>query len=518
MENEKVFTCSECGVVLPLEELEKEQDGLQLCSNCSEHYFECNDCGYLYHEDYLHYVEDSGVYVCDDCADNNYNYCHDCDNLTQEFYYIEDRDYYVCRHCLDYEYYYCDICGHYVSSDNWYGDNDNGVYVCCDCYEEQSGGLLGYHCFNDWHEYLGKNEENAPYLIGKEIELEPLSYDKQNVSGVIEVMKNNLNAVAMYDGSLRSGGAEVVTQPESWEYLKEHKENYRKFFNEIEELGYGNAGGCGLHFHVSRPNENVISRIIILMESFKSEIKKLSRRREHQITQWAKFLTDFNTKYPSKYQSSKYLKEKFLSEYHDRYMALNLTNSNTIEFRFFNGANNFEEFWASLQFIHNLMQLALNEEVDVNKIKWDFLIYGDELIAQAIKTKTYLVEKYAKDTTDIYEKLLAIENSTKEDLKKVMNNFIKYVNREINNIELNNQFTDYGELMEQTSKFSNEIYSTCNYLNQLIRIYQSIDNREINDIKFSIDITTNKEKYKRYFKKLQKLISNFESEVSLQCA
>lgn len=519
MEKEKnVFTCSECGEVLPLEELEKEQGNLQLCSDCSEHYFECSDCHELIHEDYLHLVEDNDYYVCDDCADNNYYYCHDCGRLVSNYYYVDDCDYYVCERCRDYDYYYCEMCNHLVSGDNWYGEDSHNNYVCCDCYEENNNGLLGYHCFNDWCEFLGKNEEKAPYLIGKEIELDPLNYGNENVSGVIEIMQNNLNAVAMEDGSLRSSGVEVVTHPESWEYLKEHKQDYENFFNEIENIGYGNDGRCGLHFHVTRPNDNVISRIIVLMESFKSEIKKLSRRKEHQIEEWAKFLTDYNSNQPMKYQSTKYLKEKFINKYHDRYMALNLTNNNTIEFRFFNGANNFEEFWASLQFIHNLMQIALNEKVDINKVKWEFLIYGDELIAQAIKTNTYLVDKYAKDTTDIYEKVITLETNTKNELKKVMNNFIKYVNREINNIELGNQFTDYSEMVEKTANFSNEISRTCNYLSNLVRLYQNIDTREIQDTKFSLELQANRDKYQRYFNKMSQLIENYESEVRLQCA
>lgn len=518
MEKEKMFVCDCCGETLPVTELEVKDSNFTLCEKCYEsEYFTCEDCGKIEHVDNSYYISDRDKYVCEHCS-NNYYYCEDCGDYVEGAYYIHDCDYHVCDNCYYRSgYFCCEQCGEYYSNDSYGGDDDYG-YPCCDnCYQESSHGLFGYHTFNSWVNFLGKDEKEAPYLIGKEIEIEPKGCGER-IEDVIEIMENNLNAVPMEDGSLSYGGVEVVTHPESWEYLKENKQKYVNFFNEIEKLGYGNNGHCGLHFHVTRPNDEVISRIIVLMESFKSEIKKLSRRQEHQLDEWSKFLTDYNSNHPMKYQSTKYLKEKFINTYHDRYMALNLSNSKTIEFRFFNGANNFEEFWGALQFIHNIMQIALNEKVDINKVKWEFLIYGDELIAQAIKTDTYLVEKYAKDTTDIYEKLLTLETNTKEELKKVMNNFIKYVNREINNIELGNQFTDYNEMVEKTSNFSNEIGRTCNYLSNLVRLYQNIDSREIADTKFSLELQANRDKYQRYFKKMSELITNYESEVRLQCA
>lgn len=513
---EKTFTCYCCGNELPLEELEVEENNLQLCSSCYEsEYFTCEDCGGIHHNDNMYFISDRDKYVCESCS-YSYYYCEDCGEYVSSATYIEDRDYYVCDSCYDYDnYFYCESCGRYYSNDSYGGSDDYDTY-CSSCYEEQCGGLLGYHCFNDWCEFKSDNEEAVPYYIGTEIELEPCG--SSDVNELIDIMNNNINAVAMEDGSLNHGGAEVITHPQSWKYFKEHKQDYVNFFKEVNNLGYANMGHCGLHFHVTKPNENVISRVIVLLESFKSEIKKLSRRQDYQLRQWSKFLTDCRNNQSLKYQSTKYLKEKFLNTYHDRYMALNLTNSKTIEFRFFNGANNFEEFWSSLQFIHNLMQLALNEDLDINKIKWEYLIYGEELIAQAIKTKTYLLDKYAKDTTDIYEKILLLESNTKQDLKKVMNNFIKYVNRELNNLQLDNHSSDYNEMIEKTNNFSNEISRTCNYLSQLVRVYQSIDNREISETKWSLDTTSYHDKYQRYFKKLEKLISNYESEVNMQCA
>lgn len=514
---EKKYVCECCGEEVPQEELFINDNNYCLCNSCYEsEYFTCEDCGRIERIDYSYHIEDIDKYVCENCS-CNYYYCEKCGEYVENATYIQDEDIYICESCYDSsQYFYCDGCGRFYSYDSYACTEDYDYYYCTECREPNP--LMSYHSFNDWQEYYGskENPSEVKYLIGDEKEFEPKG--SADLQEVINIMNNNINDIAMEDSSLAFGGCEIISHPRSWEYLKEHKEDYRNFYNQMEDIGYGNNGGCGLHFHITKPNENVISRILVIMESFKSEIKKLSRRREHQLTQWAKFLTDYNNTNTIKYQSSKYLKEKFLSQYHDRYMALNLTNSKTIEFRFFNGANNFEEYWASLQFIHNLMQLALNEDLDLNHIKWDYLIYGEELIAQAIKTKTYLVDKYAKDTTDIYEKVLQIEETTKNDLKKVMNNFIKYVNRELSNIELGNSFDNYNELVEKTNNYSDTIYKTCNYIKSLVRITECLDTRTINDFKWSLDLQTNKEKYKRYFNKLHKLINNYESEVAMQCA
>jgi hypothetical protein len=54
----------------------------------------------------------------------------------------------------------------------------------------------------------------------------------------------------------------------------------------------------------------------------------------------------------------------------DRYVALNFRNSETIEFRLFRGTLNIETFYATLQFVWNLCNLAANltipEALDIN--------------------------------------------------------------------------------------------------------------------------------------------------------
>ncbi|MBR1386446.1 MAG: hypothetical protein IJ568_06420, partial [Bacilli bacterium] len=288
MKNKKKV-CKECGQVITGEFV--EYNGEYICQDCfDESYFYCDDCGKIEHRDNGYWIKDEEKLVCDNCI-YNYKKCDDCGDYFKNYCYINNYGY-VCEDCFDRgQFGYCSGCNDNFHYDDLHYSERGDCYYCDDCYEEDDDDLLyDYHDFSDWELFKGKNEDfdTVPYYIGKEIELEPKSYDC--ISEVLEVMNNHINAVGMHDGSLNDGGIEVVTHPESWEYLQEHKQNYKDFFDEVERLGYGDDGNTGLHFHVTRPNDNVVARVIVLLESFKEEIKKLSRRNGN--FSWSKFMTD----------------------------------------------------------------------------------------------------------------------------------------------------------------------------------------------------------------------------------
>ena len=485
--------------------------------------FYCPDCEKIFNEEEGYYIEDIDQVVCEDCFYNgNYFTCEDCGghySYNSDNYYISDGcGYTICYHCYcNGDYAYCDSCGDYHRTDNLNYHND--YYYCDNCYEDHSNSLYGYHEFNDWEFFKATNEENPMFYIGPEIEIEPKGYS--DVDGVINAIYNNINAVGMEDSSLSSGGVEVVGHPQTYAYYVEHKQDYINFFNEIKNLEYGNNGGSGLHFHVSKPNENVISRVIILMESFKDEIKKLSRRSDYRLNQWAKFLTDGISEDTEKIkmQSSKYLKDTYLKESHSRYYAINLTNCNTIEFRFFNGVNNFEEFWASLTFINNLMNLALDEDRPIDTINWMELIDGEELVNQAIQYQVLGINKFAKDTTSILEKIEKAENKAREEVKRTLKNFIRYINRELSEIKLDSFKTNkIEEITLKGNEIVDKLTGDFRYLENIVNMYKYLNNYTIQGIKSNFEyIKVNNrrsQKYARYFKQIEKICLGYESEVA----
>lgn len=517
--------CRDCLNVIEENEEFKELGGEEyLCQHCfEENYFECS-CGEIERLDYGYWVDSEEQYICQGCYDNYYTTCYDCNEVvnTDNTYYVENLDRDICQCCRDNgDYYYCSGCGDLFHIDDLsYCERENGYY-CNNCYPEEdySDDLLDYHAYgkNDFTFYKMPYEENPREYYGNEVETEPLGY--VDISGVIAAINNNINAVPEEDGSLCYGGVEVVSHPETWDYKVAHKEDYKNFFNELKNLNYGNNGGAGLHFHVSRPqNEDVITRILVIMESFKEEIKKLSRRGNRFY--YCQFITDScysDEKY--KYQSTKYLKENYIKERHDRYSALNLNNNTTIEFRFFNGANNFEEFWSSLQFIHNLMDIAYSDK-ELNEIQWKDLLQGEELIAQAIKQGVNEVDKTALDTTAIFEKIEIAKQEMKEEIKKTLGNFVKYINRQISNIDISDiKSSKVEEIKTKSNKFLRNIQDEVNFLQNIINFYDMVENYSVDNIKLEIKylkqntLIVNNKKYNRYIKLMEKSTQKYESEV-----
>ena len=514
--------CRDCMNTIEENEEFKELGGEEyLCQNCfEENYFECS-CGDIERKEYGYWVPSEEQYICEDCYVNGYITCCDCGEVVycDNANYVEGVERYVCEHCrYNGGYYTCDgCCNLFEENDLSFCERDD-CYYCSSCYPEETEELLEWHAISkeEFTLYKMPYEDNPREYYGNEVETEPLY--SSNIRGVLNAMKN-INAIAEEDGSLCHGGVEVISHPETWEYKVAHKEDYKNFFNELKELKYGNNGGAGLHFHVTRPqNEDVITRILVIMESFKEEIKKLSRRGNRFY--YCQFITDGccnEEKY--KYQSSKYLKEKYINQRHDRYSALNLNNSSTIEFRFFNGANNFEEFWGSLQFIHNLMDTAYSDK-DLNTIQWKDLLQGEELIACAIKQGVNEVDKTALDTTAIFEKIEIAKQETKEEIKKILGNFAKYINRQISNIDISGiKSSKVEEIKTKSNKFLRNLQDEVNFLQNIINFYDMIDDYSIGNIKLELKylkqntLIVNNKKYNRYIKLMEKSTQKYEREV-----
>ena len=160
------------------------------------------------------------------------------------------------------------------------------------------------------------------------------------------------------------------------------------------------------------------------------------------------------------------------------------------------------------------MELALDEQRDLNTINWQDLINGEELINQATKQDVLNVDKYAKDTTEIVEKIEKIKEDTKEEIRNTLKNFIRYITRQMENkrLEILNR-NDVIEIENNSKDFVSGLCNDLNYLQNITYLYKTIENNSIESIKNTASRYKN-DKYDRYFKQIDKAIKNYESEVN----
>jgi hypothetical protein len=175
------------------------------------------------------------------------------------------------------------------------------------------------------------------------------------------------------------------------------------------ELDYKshNTDTCGLHVHVNRngfgeteeEQEAAIGRVIFFVERMWWELVKFSRRKEANLNRWAaRYATISNT------AKETYTKAK--GKYSGRYVAVNLTNYETIEFRLFRGTLKYRTFIATLELVSHICYLAsqLFDE-DFEKMSWlDFVMTIDETempeLIEYLKSKRLYVNEIINESEE----------------------------------------------------------------------------------------------------------------------
>ncbi len=219
------------------------------------------------------------------------------------------------------------------------------------------------------------------------------------------VNQENDYIYAKHDGSL-SNGFELVTHPMTLDYHL-NEVDYVGLFERAIAMGYRShqTSTCGLHIHVNRSafdkttpeQEEVIARIVFFVENHWNELLKFSRRTEYAMNRWSsRYGISENTQ-----NTYKKAKEKHLG----RYVAVNLENYNTIEFRLFRGSLRHKTFVATLQLVDEICQtcIHLNDE-ELEGLSWSSFVLGicdkPELI-EYLKSKRLYVNELIEETEEM---------------------------------------------------------------------------------------------------------------------
>ncbi len=349
----------------------------------------CSHCGsFIDTDDYEEFNEEI---LCSDCIDNFTSICDCCgERIWSEDTYGDEYTT-LCYHCYNNHYTRCEECDSIIHNDDAY-EYDDG-YFCCECYQNIRRNT-------SIHEYGYKPEPifygDSNHYFGVELEIDGAGKDDDYAQELLDIA--NIHGEHIYiktDGSL-DDGIEIVTHPMSLEYHKDFC--WEDIMHHSVRLGYRShqTSTCGLHVHVNRDSlgenrdkqDEVISRILYFVEHHWNEILKFSRRSEYAMNRWAARYGYEN--------SPKAIMDKAKKNY-GRYVAVNLCNYHTIEFRLFRGTLKYNTLIATLELVNKICELAvLMDDDEIAKLSWSEFVAGitePELIQYLKERQLYINEE-----------------------------------------------------------------------------------------------------------------------------
>lgn len=387
-------TCPLCGQVLTNENV-VEFGGFLICEDCEPYAYICEYCGEICDDrtSVAYETVDLAV-VCDDCIYRHYEQCDDCGAYVGmgHLNYIDGNDRYVCDRCID-DYEECDGCGQMFHTDHLYWHDSDECSYCNHCAESHRAEVHDYNYKPD-PEFKPEFDANKLFM-GVELEVDK-GRDIRSASQDINSHDREENVYLKHDGSLERG-FEIVSHPCTLEY---HKGLWGDIIDICKEYGLKShdAKTCGLHVHLSRhyfgnteteQNYN-IGKLILLMNKHWENMVKFSRRSAYQLNQWAERV-DLTA---SKFETRKGMELKVKDKRGNRYVAVNLNNTHTIELRLFNGTLRKESLFATLEMCQNLADAAKN---------WSITGVNDSTFGDIVRMNAteYLVDYCATRNIDL---------------------------------------------------------------------------------------------------------------------
>lgn len=311
--------CAECDDIYPTSDMTDTHDG-RICNHCL-------DNNYIYSsvmDEYIH--EDECVWVGDDCMTDSYRE----DNYTQ-----------------------CDSCGEWFDMECEGCESDDGYDLCDSCaddyrlengsvYYKGSGYIQCYHPDIDLHFY-----GNGPKFLGCEYEVQGGGCN----SNIAESIFGSYKEFYCSSDSSLDEGFEAITHPCSPQYLLSNID-WEEITKRLGRNDYDNEEGAGFHIHISREHFKSQSHIGKLIKFFSENYQTMM---EFGNRDWDN--ADHYAR-PTEFDDD----DKFIDIYSetrgDRYHAVNVQPSATVEIRLFNTTYRPEVIRSYIQFVDIITDLA----------------------------------------------------------------------------------------------------------------------------------------------------------------
>lgn len=372
------------------EEVEEETEEIEEEEETMEYYGTCEHCGCTIETDDDGWWFDDTL-LCEDCLDNLTRTCDCCGNRIWNEDDEGDFNITLCERCRDNYYSTCDDCGRLIHDDDaCYVDGEDYPY-CSECYERHSRDYIHNYSYKPNPVFHGR----GTMFFGVELELDKGGEDDDKAEEILSCTDSD-HLYIKHDGSL-DDGMELVSHPMTLEY-HQNSMPWKNIVETAVDLGYRShqTGTCGLHVHVNRKafscdrseQDEVISRILYIVERFWQEMLKFSRRTEYQIDRWA-------ARYGIK-DNPKQVMDNAKKGNRGRYACINLCNYNTIEFRIFRGTLKYNTFIATLQMVEHICLTAMEmTDEEITSLSWPEFIEGiehEELIQYLKERRLYVNE------------------------------------------------------------------------------------------------------------------------------
>lgn len=240
--------------------------------------------------------------------------------------------------------------------------------------------------------YKNDRESREHLTFGVELECEPRN-DGGNVRMGAYELSDRIDEIpgdrtyCKSDGSL-SNGVEIVSHPGT---LAHHMYvmHWRQIQRTCEKAGFRShdAANSGLHVHVGRAQlgstdaerDNVTRKVQVLFALYAAELTRFSRRRRSCLEQWAPIdslgVTPDDIRHASSgAQLASWAAARvpaYRSNHNDRYTAVNVTNSATVEIRIFRGTLKRDTLIAAIQLVSNVFEYAMAHDwADIPASTW----------------------------------------------------------------------------------------------------------------------------------------------------
>lgn len=234
--------------------------------------------------------------------------------------------------------------------------------------------IHSYHDWN-WRNVVNKyaNNEDKSMLLGVELETNgPTINSAYATNDIFHCEK---------DGSLEDDYSfEMISVPCSYNYWLSYKNQLDQLFATLKQKGQTNGDdGYGFHVHIDKKafkNTKAIGRLIHMIRKFQSQFELLARRDDD-------YYYDYHANRDISLEDLQC--ESILDAYFNGHSScvnthIGYDRTKTVEIRIFKSTLNTDTFYATLELVKNMVDLA-NSDEDITDIKQ--IVHGDTLVSYA---------------------------------------------------------------------------------------------------------------------------------------